>query len=98
LAKGDIALQSHLPTRRVVCPWWVHLDPILGRVGRSLVRVSASKERWWFRLSIGTIAQRYYLLFGRNSRSNVSDAQINRRRVTLGRNLEREGLTDKAKF
>ena len=63
-----------------------HMEPPFWGKGRSY-RGSAtapSKERWWFPVGSLLWPLRYLLPFGRNLRSNVSDAQINRGRVSLG--------------
>jgi len=51
-----------------------------------------------FCFSIVTIALSYSDHSAPNLPSNVSDAQIDRRGVTLGQNFERKGLTDESQL
>ena len=51
---------------------------------------AVTTERWKaivFRCAIFLLTSQYAIPFGRNLRSNVSDAQINRGWITLGQNL-----------
>jgi len=68
--------------------YWGHMESHFGERGGHRGLAMAPFERAMvvsYRLSIVTVA--LSVTFGRNLRSNVSDAQINRGWVTLGHNF-----------